>query len=119
MCVFVIYQCLQVATTTVLELLGDPSKWEEARSLMSSPPLSSQDFVKTLDRYSDSNWEKHILGDLYRNEGLASLKVTGRLLLREEEQAKCSREFSVRFETAFQLVSVCSGKIFPAIFPSL
>ncbi len=60
----------------MLDLLGDPSKWEEARSLLSSPPLSNKDFAKVLDRYSDSNWEKHILGDLYRNEGLASIKVT-------------------------------------------
>lgn len=65
----------QVATAKVLDLLGDPSRWEEARSLLSSPPLSSTDFAKILDRYSDSNWGKHILGDLYRNQGLASIKV--------------------------------------------
>lgn len=66
----------QVATAKVLELLGYPSKWEEARSLLSSPPLSSADFAKILDRYSDSNWGNHILGDLYRNQGLANIKVT-------------------------------------------
>lgn len=68
----------QAATTRVLELLGDPSRWEEARSLLSSPPLSPTDFATILDRYSDSNWGKHILGDLYRNQGLASIKVMWR-----------------------------------------
>lgn len=74
----------------MLELLGDPNKWEEARSLIASPPLSNEDFVKILDRYSDSNWEKHILGDLYRNEGLASLKVIGcRISLRGKQPWGC------------------------------
>lgn len=59
----------------VITLLEQPSSWEEARSLLRSSPLSSTDFTKILDRYSDSNWENHMLGDLYRNQGLASLKV--------------------------------------------
>lgn len=59
----------------MLDLLDKPSDWEEARSLLASPPLSNPDFANILDRYSDSNWEKHILGDLYRNQGLASMKV--------------------------------------------
>eukprot|EP00903_Cladosiphon_okamuranus_P010883 g10279.t1 len=71
---------LQVATSRMLQLLGDPTKWEEARSLISSPPLKSDEFKKVLDRYSDSNWEKHILGDLYRNEGLASLKALDEIM---------------------------------------
>eukprot|EP00752_Nemacystus_decipiens_P002460 g2316.t1 len=71
---------LRVATSRVLDLLGDPTKWEEARSLITSPPLSKEDFVKILDRYSDSNWEKHILGDLYRNEGLASRQALDEIM---------------------------------------
>ncbi|CAB1111705.1 unnamed protein product [Ectocarpus sp. CCAP 1310/34] len=66
---------LRAATAKVLDLLEDPGGWEEARSLLRSPPLSNPDFAKILDRYSDSNWEKHILGDLYRNQGLASIKA--------------------------------------------
>ncbi|CAM9384869.1 unnamed protein product [Scytosiphon promiscuus] len=66
---------LRAAAARVLDLLDKPSDWEEARSLLASPPLSNPDFAKILDRYSDSNWEKHILGDLYRNQGLASIKA--------------------------------------------
>lgn len=65
----------QIAATRVAALLPDPSKWEEALTMLRSPPLSEQDFRTTLDRYSDSNWEKHMLGDLYRNQGLDSIKV--------------------------------------------
>lgn len=90
---------VQLATSRVLELLGDPTKWEEARSLISSPPLKNDDFVKILDRYSDSNWEKHILGDLYRNEGLASLKVTGRILsFSVRRTTLILSDFSILFE---------------------
>lgn len=111
---------LQVATARVLELLGDPSKWEDARSLISSPPLASEDFVKTLDRYSDSNWEKHILGDLYRNEGLANLKVGGCLSVRRPNCVLVSlSEFSVLLffsdsPARFHLLELrCWSNLFP------
>lgn len=65
----------QAAVINVTQLLQDPTNWEEARSQLRSAPLSQPDFSKILDRYSDSNWEKHMMGDLYRNEGLANMKV--------------------------------------------
>lgn len=66
----------QIAATRVAALLPDPSRWEEALTMLRSPPFSEKEFRTTLDRYSDSNWEKHILGDLYRNQGLDSIKVS-------------------------------------------
>ncbi|CAN0369089.1 unnamed protein product [Ascophyllum nodosum] len=66
---------IRLSVVRVIELLEEPSRWEEAISLLQTPPLSSPEFAKTLDRYSDSNWEKHILGDLYRNQGLESIKA--------------------------------------------
>ncbi|CAM9372441.1 unnamed protein product [Laminaria digitata] len=66
---------LRAAAMKVITLLEQSGNWEEARSLLRSSPLSSTDFTKILDRYSDSNWGKHMLGDLYRNQGLASLKA--------------------------------------------
>eukprot|EP00904_Undaria_pinnatifida_P011489 jgi/Undpi1/7470/HiC_scaffold_22.g09943.m1 len=65
---------LKAAAIKVVNLLAQPGSWEEARLLLQSPPLSSTAFTTILDRYSDSNWENHMLGDLYRNQGLASLK---------------------------------------------
>lgn len=59
----------------LIALMEQPASWEEARSLLQSSPLASTDFTKILDRYSDSNWGNHMLGDLYRNQGLESLKV--------------------------------------------
>ncbi|CAM9783050.1 unnamed protein product [Ectocarpus sp. 6 AP-2014] len=87
---------LRAATAKVLDLLEEPSGWEEARSLLRSPPLSNPDFAKILDRYSDSNWEKHILGDLYRNQGLASIKALDEVmsfaLQQQEDGVKVSQE---------------------------
>lgn len=65
----------QIAVAKLEDLLSEPSKWEEALSLLQSPPLADAEFRTTLDRYSDSNWEKHILGDLYRNQSVESIKV--------------------------------------------
>ncbi|CAM9416857.1 unnamed protein product [Ectocarpus fasciculatus] len=88
---------LRATTTKVLDLLEEPSSWEEARSLLRSPPLSNPDFAKILDRYSDSNWEKHILGDLYRNQGLASIKALDEVMSfalqqQDEDGVKVSQE---------------------------
>ncbi|CAM9904169.1 unnamed protein product [Discosporangium mesarthrocarpum] len=72
---------IMVAAEELVSILGDPAKWEEARRLLDrSRYFQKAEFKAALDRYSDSNWEKHMLGDLHRNEGLDSIKAMDELL---------------------------------------
>ncbi|CAM9280830.1 unnamed protein product [Choristocarpus tenellus] len=71
---------IKVAAEKLQELLNNPSNWKEAQTLLQSPYFVPGEFRAVLDRYSDSNWGTHILGDLYRNQGLESIKAMDELL---------------------------------------
>lgn len=61
----------------LLKLLKDPSKWDEAREALKSPPLAPADFKTCFRTYSDADPEQHLAFDLYRIQAQEALKVIG------------------------------------------
>lgn len=61
----------------MLKLLKDPSKWDEAREALKSPPLAPADFKTCFRTYSDADPEQHLAFDLYRIQAQEALKVIG------------------------------------------
>lgn len=68
-------ETIQLAVQSVLKLMKDPEKWDEAREALKSPPLAPADFKECFRTYSDADPEQHLAFDLYRIQAQDALKV--------------------------------------------
>ncbi|CAM9192571.1 unnamed protein product [Ectocarpus fasciculatus] len=70
----------KLAVQSVLKLMKDPEKWDEAREALKSSPLAPADFKECFRTYSDADPEQHLAFDLYRIQAQDALKAVSELL---------------------------------------